>query len=56
MDEKWVLIEIDGDEILRCHSCYEGIHDQNVHLHLNVDDEVDEVMCVSCCKKYGGET
>lgn len=51
MGEKWGWIELVEDETLRCHSCYESIHKQRMHLYVNVDDEIEEVMCDICWNK-----
>jgi hypothetical protein len=56
MGEKWVLIFLGNDEILRCNSCDEYQHNQKVHLYLNVDDEIDTVVCDSCWKLERGQT
>jgi hypothetical protein len=55
MGERWASIILCADESLRCHSCYENAHNQKVHLHLNVDDEIDEIMCDSCWKDQEGK-
>lgn len=55
MGERWVSINLCAEESLRCHSCYESAHNQKVHLYLNVDDEIDEIMCDSCWKDQEGK-
>lgn len=49
--ERWGLIELEGDETLKCHSCDGCIRNQRVHILLNVDGEVEEVMCAFCWKE-----
>jgi hypothetical protein len=50
MGERWVLIRLSGDETLRCHSCYNSAQ-QKAHLYIDVNDEIEEVMCDTCWKK-----
>jgi hypothetical protein len=57
MGERWVLIFVGNDEILRCNSCDTYLHNQKVHLYLDdVNDEIDEVMCDTCWKEKQKET
>jgi len=51
MGEKWVHIKLSGDETLRCHSCCAYVHNQIVPLYLNVNDEIEEVICSTCWKE-----
>jgi hypothetical protein len=56
MGEKWVWIELVEDETLRCLSCCESRHKQRMHFYVNVDDEIEEVMCDSCWNKTEKKT
>lgn len=49
--DRWGLIELEGDDALKCHSCDGHIRNQRVHILLNVDGEVEEVMCDFCCNE-----
>lgn len=51
MGERWVTFEMKEDEILRCFSCDLRLSHQKVHLYLNVNDELDDVLCEACFKK-----
>lgn len=51
MGERWVQIELVEDETLRCRSCLENIQEEKVHLYINVNDEIEEIMCDACWKK-----
>jgi hypothetical protein len=51
MGERWVLIWLVRDESLRCHSCSESISKEEAHLYIDVDDEIEEVMCDKCWSK-----
>lgn len=56
MGERWVLIELKEDEILICNSCDGYLHNQKVHLYIDVNDEIEEVMCETCWKEEGEKT
>jgi hypothetical protein len=51
MSEKWVSIELDLNELLHCRSCREDICEEQMHLYINVDDEVEDILCDRCWKK-----
>jgi hypothetical protein len=51
MGERWVTLKLVEDETLRCESCSSYLHDQKVHLYLEVDDELVEILCDTCWKK-----
>ncbi len=51
MSERWVSIKLVEDETLRCHSCHERIGNQKVHLYIDVNNEIEEVMCDTCWKE-----
>ena len=53
MGERWVTFALGDDETLRCSSCSKYLHDQEVHIYLDVNDQLDEVMCECCWKKEG---
>jgi hypothetical protein len=56
MGEKWVTLCLVDDEILTCQSCLENMQEENVHLYVNVNDEIEEVMCDTCWSKDQRET
>ena len=51
MGERWVSIKLVGDDSLRCQSCHECIDNQKVHLYIDVNDEIEEIMCNVCWKE-----
>lgn len=48
MGERWVTLEVDEDETLRCTSCSKYLHEQKVYLYLDVNNELGEIMCRYC--------
>lgn len=51
MGERWVSIILTEHETLRCELCGTYMYEQRMHLYLDVDDEIDEVLCDTCWKK-----
>ena len=51
MSERWVTFDIGDNETLRCTSCSKYLHDQKGHLFLDVDDELDDIMCECCWRE-----
>lgn len=51
MGGQWVLIQLTETETLKCISCGTYIYIQKVHLYLNVNGEIEEVMCSTCWKR-----
>jgi NifU-like protein involved in Fe-S cluster formation len=56
MSEKWALFHLHEDATLECTSCNRDLCGQTVHLYINVDDEIEDVMCDMCWKKNQKET
>jgi hypothetical protein len=51
MGEKWVLKYVYEEETLVCTSCTRYLRGQTVHLYINVDDEVEDILCDLFWKK-----
>ena len=56
MGERWVTLRLRWGEALICHKCYKTIEDQEVHMYVNVDHEIDEVICEMCFFFKDGKT
>lgn len=50
MSEEWVTFVLFGRDTLRCENCSGLLDSQKVYLCLNVDHEVEEVLCAECYK------
>lgn len=42
------MIELVGVETLKCASCSGNMRNQEMHLYLNADDEIEETLCNDC--------
>ena len=50
MVEEWVILRLFGKDTLVCGNCSGALTHQKVHMHLNVDREIEEVLCAGCYK------
>ena len=50
MSEQWVTLIIDEDETIRCSQCQGYLHNQKVHLYVEADQEIEEILCEKCWK------
>jgi hypothetical protein len=53
MGERWVTLVLLKNETLECDGCAEYIHDEEVHLYVDANDDLIEIMCTACWKKEG---
>ena len=53
MGERWVILVLDQDETLKCEFCLKYLHEEKVHLYMDVNDQLVETMCDACWKKEG---
>ena len=49
--EEWVTFILLDKDLLVCAKCLETITYQKVHMYVNVDNEVEEVLCEECWTK-----
>jgi uncharacterized Zn-finger protein len=56
MGERWCWILLKGDDTLICSYCDKPLHNQKVHIYLDVEDSLDDIMCEACFKKEQRET
>jgi uncharacterized CHY-type Zn-finger protein len=47
---QWGILHLKRRDALVCYKCYKTIEDQKVHMYINVDFEIDKVMCENCWK------
>ena len=50
MVEEWVTFLLCGRDSLVCEKCSGAISNQKVYMYLNVDHEIEEVVCAKCYK------
>jgi len=48
--EEWVTCQFIGREAIECDKCSGLIKNQRVHMYVNVDNEIEEVLCEECWK------
>jgi len=48
--EEWVTWILFGRDVVVCDNCSGSINNQRVHMYVNVDNEVEEVLCEECYK------
>ena len=46
--EEWVTWILFGKDIVVCDKCLNAINNQRMHLYVNVDNEIEEVLCEEC--------
>ena len=53
--EDWVTCQFIGREAIECDKCSGLIKNQRVHMYVNVDNEIEEVLCEQCWMKVKEE-
>jgi hypothetical protein len=48
--EEWVTLYVYGNGTLECHKCRVYLKHQKAHMYVNVDHEIEEVLCEKCWK------
>ena len=46
--EEWVTLYVYGDGTLECHKCRVYLKHQKAHMYVNVNHEIEEVLCEKC--------
>ena len=50
MVEEWLTFRINKEELLQCDRCSGWLRNQEVYVYVNVDRELEEVLCENCWK------